>query len=476
MTTDSDPSRASWAEQVRANGLRAAIREELRRLEFWPSSEPAGEAAVAALADIRLRSDELERVHREVTEPEASQAFRSDPRALVAEIQRRRDERIRAARAARRLDLRRRSTERRQEKLEHRQKTLPFLGRGVSAGLRYEGGDLARLDALGLPRLETATDVAAAIGITESELAWLTYRREAADLDHYHRFLIPKRGGGTRLISSPKSKLRIAHNWLLHAVLEKLGVHDAAMAFRPGRSIVDNAVLHAGKGAVIRVDLKDFFGTVLFRRVKGLFESFGYNEGVATILALLATEVPRVAATLDGKPVFIALGKGQLPQGASTSPAIVNILCRRLDRRLLGVARLTGFIYSRYCDDLVFSHPARGVAIGALLGMVEQVINDEGFTVNEAKTAVMRTQHRQVVTGLVVNREPRISRSDLRRFRAFLHRCEVDGLKATSARLGRDALSYAMGYLSYVQMVQPSRAEQVRTAHPWIKERRDPSP
>jgi hypothetical protein len=124
---------------------------------------------------------------------------------------------------------------------------------------------------------------------------------------------------------------------------------------------------------------------VRFRRVKGLFESFGYNEGVATILALLATEVPRVAATFDGKPVFIALGNGQLPQGASCSPAIVNILCRGLDRRLSGVARTSGFTYSRYCDDLVFSHPDRQAPVGALLGMVGQVIKDEGFAVNEAK-------------------------------------------------------------------------------------------
>ncbi len=475
MIADTEPRQVFWTELVRADGLKVAISEEMRRLGFWPMSDDAGDRTAAALADLRLRSDELERIDREIDTLEARQAYWSDPMALVTEIQRRRHERIRANRAARREEQRRRTEEQRREKLEQRRTTLPFLGRGVSVGLHFEGGDRPRLETLGLPILETATDVAEAIGVTVSELAWLTYRREAADLDHYHRFLIPKRGGGTRLISSPKSKLRIAQSWLLHAVLEKLAVHHAAMAFRPGVSILDNAALHSGKGVVIRIDLKDFFGTVLFRRVKGLFESFGYNEGVATILALLATEVPRVAATLDGKPVFIALGKGQLPQGASTSPSIVNVLCRSLDRRLTGVARLHGFTYSRYCDDLVFSHPERGTALGSLLGMIEQVIKDESFTVNESKTAVMRPQHRQVVTGLVVNQEPRISRNDLRRFRAFLHHCETDGLKVTSERLGRDALAYATGYLSHIQMVQPARARQVRAAYPWIGDRRDPT-
>jgi hypothetical protein len=241
------------------------------------------------------------------------------------------------------------------------------------------------------------------------------------------------------------------------------------MAFRPGRSTVDNAAAHLARGLVVRVDLKDFFPSITFRRVKGLFESFGYNEGVSTLLALLTTEPPRAAVSLDGQRRYVSLGQRQLPQGACTSPALTNLLCRKLDRRLTGAATAFGFTYTRYADDLVFSHPRPDAGLGAMLALARSILEEEGFTVNEAKTTVMRPQHRQVVTGIVVNGEPpRISRHDLRRFRAFLHHVDTEGFDAVSQRLGRNAQSYAAGYLAYVHMVNPDQAARLREKHPWL--------
>lgn len=177
--------------------------------------------------------------------------------------------------------------------------------------------------------------------------------------------------------------------------------------------------------------------------MKGLFQHLGYNEGVASILALLCTEAPRVAATLDGKTLHVALGDRQLPQGACTSPAITNLLCRRLDARLTGLAKAAGATYTRYADDLVFSHPDSAHWTGHLMTTVENILKEEGYVLNEEKTRVMRPQHRQVVTGVVVNEEPHISRKDLRNFRAFLHHCETDGVLAMSQKIGKDALQYA---------------------------------
>lgn len=388
---------------------------------------------------------------------------------MIAEIRKRRIERVRAEREVKRAERARRVEEHRRQDAEWRRLTLPYLGRGVSGGLTYTGGDFTRLESLGLPVIETAADLAAAMDITVEELAWLTYHRGAARTDHYHRFTIPKRHGGVRVISSPKRNLRAAQRWILELVLAEQEIHPAAMAFRPQRSIVDNAKAHAGHALVVRVDLKDFFPSITFLRVKGLFESFGYNEGIATLLALLSTEPPRVAVTVDGQRRFVSLGDRQLPQGACTSPAITNLLCRKLDRRLAGAAAAFGYTYTRYADDLVFSHPKAEASTGAMLTLARSILTDEGFTVNEEKTAVMRPQHRQVVTGLVVNGEPaRVSRQDLRRFRAFLHHCETEGFEAMSQRLGRDAKAYASGYLSFIHMVNPEQEQAIRARHPWL--------
>ena len=314
-------------------------------------------------------------------------------------------------------------------------------------------------------------DVARAIGIAPRDLAFLTYHRGATMLDHYHRFTIPKKRGGVRVISSPKTRLRTAQRYVLESVLAPLPVHEAAVAFRPGVSIVDNAARHAGKPVVVRLDLKDFFPSVTFPRVRRLFESFGYSPGVATLFGLLCTEAPRAALTLDGGAKrFVAVGERCLPQGACTSPALTNLLCRRLDARLSGLAAAGGFTYTRYADDLVFSHAEAGVAVGALLRTVRQILTDSGFIVNEEKTVVLRPHHRQSVTGLVTNGDlpPRVSREDLRRFRAFLHQCETKGQEHMTQQIGKDALAYAGGYLSFIRMVSAEQATKIAERHPWV--------
>lgn len=462
--------KAYWRERVRQVGLDGVIREEMARLGMWPPDEETARRASEAMAELRVRYDEIGVLRDELARIEQELGDAENVVAALAEIRRQRIERVRAEREVRRAARVAQKEERKRQDVEWRRSTLPYLGRGVSGGLIYAGGDPVAVEALGLPRLDAASDLAAAIGITEEQLAWLTYHRAAMAVDHYHRFTIPKRTGGQRVISAPKRRLRTAQSWVLSTLLSRVEVHPAAAAFRPKRSILDNAAAHTGRAVVVRVDLKDFFPSITFRRVKGLFESFGYNEGIATLLALITTEAPRVTLSLDGKKRFVSIGERQLPQGACTSPALTNVLCRKLDRRLTGAAQSFGFTYSRYADDLVFSHPSPDAPLGALLALLRTILTQEGFTVNEAKTAIMRGHQRQTVTGLVVNGEaPRLSREDLRRFRAFLHHCERDGFEAVTAKLGRNAQAYAAGYLSFIHMVSPEQEERLRQKYPWLR-------
>ena len=449
-------------------GKQALIREEMVRLGFWsPNPEVAAQAATTE-KQLRALYDELGQVQTDLAAVEAQIAGAADIPKMLMVVRHKRIERVRTERAARREARIKKEAQKRADDAEWRRKTLPFLGEGVSSGLVYDAGDPDTLAALGLPLLTSASDVATAIGIDERELAWLTFHRGAASLDHYSRFAIPKKRGGTRVISSPKARLRRAQSWLLETVLAPLPVHEAAAAFRPGLSVVDNAARHTGRAVVARVDLKDFFPSITLPRVRRLFREFGYSGGVATLFALLATEAPRAAVLLDGRPHFVALGERSLPQGACTSPALTNLLCRRLDARLAGAAEALGFRYSRYADDLVFSHESAGAPVGILLALARRIITETGFVINEEKTSVLRPQHRQIVTGLVVNEAPHVSRPDLRRFRAVLHRCETVGVAEVSRQMGKDARAYAGGYLAFLHMVAPEQAQRLALKHPWV--------
>ena len=50
---------------------------------------------------------------------------------------------------------------------------------------------------------------------------------------------------------------------------------------------------HVGRGVVLRLDIKDFFPSIHFGRVRGLLIALGYGYPVATVLAALMTEAPR---------------------------------------------------------------------------------------------------------------------------------------------------------------------------------------
>ena len=72
----------------------------------------------------------------------------------------------------------------------------------------------------------------------------------------------------------------------------------------------------------------------------------------------------------------------------------------------------------------------------------------------------MRKSNRQIVTGLLVNDEVRITKRDLHRFRAFFHNCKINGIEKVSNEIGKDAVSFAKGYLSYINMISPLQANK----------------
>src|SRR5262245_29897444 len=354
---------------------------------FWPAGQglpPDPPVEAAERAAIETDTEELRRTRSQVKDPEKA----------LAEERKRRWEESKQRRAARKAERELQRKERRAAWDARRAAELVHAGAGVSDQLHLRVSDAAELERQGLPVLHTATDLAAALEVPLSRLRWLTFHRRGATLVHYHRFDIHKKTGGVRCISAPKRALKSAQRWVFVNVLTRLDIEPEAHGFVPFRSIVTNAAPHCGRAVVVNLDLKDFFTTVTFPRVRGLFRRLGYSGHVATLFALLCTEPPRAAATFDGRRYFVALGERVLPQGACTSPAITNALCRRLDRRLTGLAKRHGFTYTRYADDLTFSGDGR-TAVGRLLKSARSILTDEGFTEHPRKTRVMRRARRQ---------------------------------------------------------------------------------
>ena len=306
----------------------------------------------------------------------------------------------------------------------------------------------------GLPALFSDEELAAALGISMQEYHWLLDRRDPDEKNghsrHYQRFDIPKARGGTRVLLAPKLRLKTVQRWILRHILEQISPHDAAHGFHKGRSIVSNAQAHAGQPAVLCIDLRDFFTSINYLRVRGFFRAIGYPAKVAAALGLLCT------TRLPGS------SRRVLPQGAPTSPALANLVARCLDFRMAGLAAKYGYRYTRYADDCTFSGDPRRLHI--IIRTMRAIIKSEGFRLHEGKVRIHRPGACQQVTGLVVNRAPAVSRAARRRMRAILHQAQQTGVAAQNRLNHPHFLDYLRGNISFIRMVNPAHARPLETA------------
>ena len=354
--------------------------------------------------------------------------------------------------------------QRREQVIQRRATDIVFLGRGVSRGLADRRSNVELLEGSGLPVLSSPAELAKAMGIPVPQLRWLAFHSDAPTRTHYVTFEIPKKCGGTRRLSAPHQKLSAAQHWILTNILNLLQVHDYAHGFVAQRSVLTNAQPHVGATVVINADLSDFFPTITFPRVEGMFRKIGYSPAVATVLALLCTECPRQALQLGETTYFAATGPRALPQGASTSPAISNQIAGKLDRRMSAMATKLGWRYSRYADDLTWSTTGEvKPSVGYVLARMRHIVQDEGFELNHAKTRIQRRSQRQSVTGVVVNDRMSVPRDTIRQIRAILHNAKSTGLEAQNRDQRPHFRDWLTGMIGWIQMVNAEQGSQLQS-------------
>ncbi|CBN57253.1 MULTISPECIES: reverse transcriptase family protein [Kamptonema] len=463
--TDQPRTRQELYDRIREIGREEFILEEMIRYGFWPAQgeipqDPADE--IRREGEIRRELNELQQQSRQLQNEKTLRKQALQQR--LAESRRKQQE------------TKERRERERQQKAENwqqrKQQEILYLGDGISGGLNNFNAEIERLQSYGLPICNTAEQIAAAININIGELRFLAFSRKTSTISHYIRFKIPKKTGGDRLISAPMPRLKKVQHWILDNILEKMELHTAAHGFRPHHSIVTNALPHVKAEVIINFDLKDFFPSISYKRVKGLFQSFGYAEAAATIFGLLCTEPEIEQVELDGKTYFVALTERHLPQGSPASPAITNLLCRRLDNRLTTMAEDMGFVYTRYADDLTFSASGDSLRyICNILKRTESIVAHEGFTINQQKTRILRKNRQQEVTGIVVNDRPSISKKELKRFRATLYQIEKDGPEGKHWGNSSDVIASIQGFANFVAMVDPEKGREFQKQVKQIKEK-----
>lgn len=335
------------------------------------------------------------------------------------------------------------------------QRLFSLTQRTSQREIRDLRADEEQLGRYRLPIWRHEADVARALGLSLKELYHYSVHRYRDPVEHYVTFSIPKRSGGERLIMAPKKRLKGLQRKLLAELVGKLPISPYAHAFTPGRSIRSGAERHVGKKILLKMDLRDFFPSVTFPRIRGLLIALGYSYPVSTTLAVLMTAAERQPVEVGDQLYYVPVGPRHCVQGAPTSPGLCNCIALRLDRRLAGLGKKFGFEYTRYADDLTFSGDQVD-KVWTLRYLVEQIVADEGFEVNRAKTRISRAGGRQAVTGVVVNQQVGGKREFRRRLRAELHQLSLEKTPDP------DRMQRALGRLAFLQMLNPEQAEKLR--------------
>jgi len=269
--------------------------------------------------------------------------------------------------------------------------------------------------------LKTKQDIADLLDIDISRLNYYLYISPRDT--RYKTFEIRKRSGGTREIVAPTTALKIVQqklNQVLQCVYRR---RPTVYSFIHKYNIVKNAKNHLRRQYILNIDLKDFFPSITFPRIRGLFMANPYklSPAVATILAQ------------------ICCFNSKLPQGAPTSPIISNMICSKLDNELQRLARKYNCRFTRYADDITFS--TKKLIFPSALAFINNngkleigdelkyIIQQNWFDINPAKVGLRKRNVCQVVTGLIVNNKSlNVRRQYLRQIRAMLHAWEKYGL------------------------------------------------
>lgn len=320
-----------------------------------------------------------------------------------------------------------------------------------------------------LTKLKGATSLpqlARVLGIKGDTLSYALYW--VRPQDKYSYFTIPKKGGGVRRITAPKSRLKFIQSKLaellskIEAELEGGRTRKQCVlshGFKPGYSIITNASLHRNKRYVFNADLRDFFPSINFGRVLGFFQKdrdFQLNPKVATIIAQIACH------------------NNELPQGSPCSPVISNFIAHMLDIKLNKLAAACRCTYSRYADDLTFStnektfpraiaRSVRGaddkwVAGDGLL----EAVYISGFSINEAKSRLQRETSRQDATGLIVNQKLNVRHEYYKHARAMCHQLMMTGsayknVNGKPVLISDEVIAGTMSFIHQIRRLTPGR-------------------
>ncbi len=208
--------------------------------------------------------------------------------------------------------------------------------------------------------------------------------RMAGCAGRYYRPFDQRPVGGSkwRHIDQSLGELKSLQKRIHRSILSTVFLPDTMLGSSPGRCLTENLEIHTDTPFVLGLDLRSCYPRTSHRRVFRLYrELFGASERIASALTKLTTFQHRV------------------PQGAPSSPTLVNLSLLPLHREILSLASQIGAKATFWVDDITIS----GARAPEMIESAIRAIMRHGHSVRRSKIRLMPASTRQVVPGGVVN-------------------------------------------------------------------------
>lgn len=207
--------------------------------------------------------------------------------------------------------------------------------------------------------------------------------------------------------------------------------------------IEKTAKIHCGKKWILKLDIKNFYGSVPYEYLEQVVKNTCKRIKNADVNYYL------MITTLDSK----------LQTGAPTSAHIANACFTLVDKRIQAYCNAIGVDYSRYMDDMTFSADDKFL-LNMIEEFVQKTLKNFGYKLNDKKTKYISDNKQQNVLGLVVNNDTvRLPKEFRRKLQAMIHSysvCKSSGAKQIDLKFrtwNEHTITQLHGYLAYTKQV-----------------------
>lgn len=279
--------------------------------------------------------------------------------------------------------------------------------------------------------IKTFKHLSLQLGIREEILKNISINIEK----HYKKecILVKKK---ERLIYKSDEKLKKIQQAINRKLLTRIKLPEAVHSYIKGKSHITSVEAHIKKNFIVKLDIKDFYPSIHYKKVYRIFINLGCSPSIASILTKLTT------------------CQGSLVLGFPTSPTLSNLYLRdvNFDERIQNLCNQHNLTYTRYGDDLQISGTKKVQNFKKLLC---EIIKQSGLIPNYIKSKPpLPSSSRQEILGIVVNQKKNISKDKYRILRAKINSFK----KVPRNELLRKKI---LGKINYVKQLNPERGEKL---------------